>query len=88
MGDEADADWQEGLVEAGMEDMQRWIDEKMESVFRCPPRKQCQTAFRLRGRSFETVELDAAGKVIEPPPRCCYGTVLHAPNCKYWLTCT
>ena len=24
----------------------------------------------------------------QPVERCCYGAVLHAPNCKYWLTCT
>lgn len=25
---------------------------------------------------------------VAPVPRCCYGTVLHAPNCKYWCMVT
>jgi hypothetical protein len=53
-----------------------------------PVQKRPQTALRARGNGFEVVELDDAGNVVEPPPRCCYGTVLHAPNCKFWLTCT
>ncbi|MCK1669399.1 hypothetical protein [Bradyrhizobium sp. 153] len=35
-----------------------------------PAPAQRPTALRLRGRSFETVELDDAGNAIEPPPRC------------------
>lgn len=53
-----------------------------------PVRKLPQTALRARGNGFEVVELDDAGNIIEPPPRCCYGVVMHAPNCKFWLTCT
>lgn len=60
----------------------------MEAMMGGPPQKRPQTALRLRGNGFETVELDDAGNVVEPPPRCCYGTVIHAPNCKFWLTCT
>ncbi len=30
MGDEADADWQNGLVEWGIEDTERWVREKEE----------------------------------------------------------
>lgn len=49
-----------------------------------PPRPQRQTAIRLRGRTFETVELDDAGNVIEPV-RCTCGTmiVMHRPNCPF-----
>lgn len=53
-----------------------------------PAQKRSQTAMRARGSGFEVVELDDNGNVVEPPQRCCYGHVLHAPNCKYWLTCT
>lgn len=53
-----------------------------------PVRKQPQTALRARGNGFEVVQLNDDGKIIEPPPRCCYGTVLHAPNCKSWGVCT
>lgn len=60
----------------------------MEVAMGGPRQKPRQTALRARGNGFETVELDDAGNAIEYPPRCCYGTVLHAPNCKYWLTCT
>lgn len=28
MGDEADADWQDGLVEWGIEDTKRWMEEQ------------------------------------------------------------
>lgn len=44
------------------------------------------TALRWRYGSgwFEVVELDDN----EPPPPCCNGFPLHAPNCKYWETCT
>jgi hypothetical protein len=49
-----------------------------------PVRKQRQTALRLHGRSFETVELDDAGNVIEPI-RCICGSfaVIHRPNCPF-----
>jgi hypothetical protein len=48
-------------------------------------KKQRQTALRVRGSTFETIELDDDGKIIEPPAPCCrpWG-VLHAPNCKSW----
>lgn len=74
------------------DDIARAFGKKLEAAFfeamLGPTRKQPQTALRYHGGQFETVELDDAGNVIEPPPRCCYGTVLHAPNCRYWLTCT
>lgn len=56
----------------------------MEAMMGGPPRKQRQTALRLRGRSFETVELDDAGNIIEPL-RCSCGAwaVLHRPNCPF-----
>lgn len=86
MGEEADADWQDGLVEWGIEDAQRYFADKMEEAMRGgPPHKQRQTALRVRGRSFETVELDDAGKVIEPP-RCTCGSmiVVHRPKCPFY----
>ncbi len=64
------------------------IEAEMIAAIVGPVRKQPQTALRMRGNAFETVQLDDDGNVIEPPPRCCYGGALHAPNCKYWLTCT
>lgn len=44
-----------------------------------PPRKQRQTALRYRWGRFESVELDDAGKIIEPPARC--------PKCGPVLPC-
>lgn len=67
--------------------MQRLVKQMEQELFATitgPPQNRRQTALRARGNGFETVELDEAGNVIEPPPRCCYGTVLHAPNCKTW----
>lgn len=53
------------------EDISRRLTKKIESMLFdqiCGPvRKRPQTALRVRGRSFETVELDDAGNVIEPP---------------------
>ena len=89
MGDEADADWQDGLVEAGIEDTQRWLAERMDAALMkamcgSDPRKQRQMALRMRGRLFETVELDDSGNVIEPI-RCTCGSyaVLHWPKCPF-----
>lgn len=64
------------------------LEARMFAEITGPQRPQRQTALRLRGNRLETVELDAAGNIIEPPARCCHGTVLHAPNCKRWMTCT
>lgn len=54
-----------------------------------PPRKQRQTALRVRGRSFETVELDDDGKIIEPV-RCTCGSmiVFHRPQCPFYCLTT
>jgi hypothetical protein len=75
-----------------MDDMMQKLAKQMEehlfAVIAGPPVKQPQTALRARGNGYEVVELDDAGNIVEPPPRCCYGGVVHAPNCKYWLTCT
>lgn len=67
-----------------MQKLAKQMEEQLFATITGPPRKQRQTALRVRGRSFETVDLDDDGKVIEPPPRCCYGVGLHAPNCKSW----
>lgn len=57
-----------------MNDIERKLAKKLEDLFMAAvlgsPKKQPQTALRVRGRSFETVELDDDGNVIEPPPRC------------------
>jgi len=66
----------------------RLEDMFMEAAMGGPAKKQPQRAIRLRGNGFETVELDDAGNIVEPPPRCCYGAVLHAPNCKFWGVAT
>jgi len=84
MGEEADADWQAGLSEWGEEDARRWLADKMHDAMMKaltgPTRKPRQTALRARRRSFETVELDNAGNIIEPAPRC--------PRCGPILLCS
>lgn len=76
------------MISAAMERIAKRIEADLFAAICGPVRKQRQTALRVRGRSFEVVELDDDGNIIEPPPRCCYGSVLHAPNCKFWLNCT
>lgn len=71
-----------------MQKLAKQMEEQLFAAIVGPPRKQRQTALRVRGNGYETVELDDDGKIIEPPPRCCYGTVLHAPNCKTWGSLT
>lgn len=94
MGEEADADWQDGLVEAGIEDTHRWLADKMEAammdtMFGGWRQKPRQTVLRALGRGFETVELDDNGNVIEPV-RCICGhyAVMHNPRCPLALACT
>ncbi len=72
-----------------MNDIERKLAKRIEDLFMevalgGPAKKQPQRAIRLRGNGFETVDLDENGNVVEPPPPCCYGRVLHAPNCKSW----
>lgn len=94
MGDEADADWQDGLIEAGIEDTQRWLADRMDAALIdavCGGRshKPRQTALRARGRSFETVELDDNGKIIEPLRCTCGGMiVIHGPKCPFYCLTT
>lgn len=81
MDDEADKDWESDIIKQRMADAMAKIAEAM---IMGPPRKQRQTALRVRGRSFETVELDDDGKIIEPV-RCicgCYA-VIHWPPCPF-----
>jgi hypothetical protein len=53
------------------------------------PRKPRQTALRVRGRTFETVELDDAGKIIEPVRCTCGGMiVMHRPQCPFYCLTT
>lgn len=68
-----------------MQKLAKQMEEQLFATIAGPPQKQRQTALRVRGRSFETVELDDDGNVIKPPAPCCHGWgVLHAPNCKSW----
>jgi hypothetical protein len=74
-----------------MDDIERKFAERMEAMFMeammgGPQKKQPQRAIRLRYGRIESVELDGAGNVIEPAPRCCYGGALHEPNCVFWTT--
>lgn len=73
-------------AKAMMARLAKQMEEKlMEATIGGPRQKPRQTAMRVRGRSFETVELDDAGNIIEPPAPCCRSWgVLHAPNCKSW----
>jgi hypothetical protein len=76
-----------------MDDMMQKLAKQMEdhlfAAIAGPPRKQRQTALRVRGRGLETVELDDAGNVIEPL-RCTCGhySVIHRPNCPFAYACT
>lgn len=82
MGDESDADWQEGLVEWAREAMDRAMED---AIFGGRRPKQRQTALRVRGRGFETVELDDAGNIIEPL-RCTCGAIvvlMHRKGCPF-----
>jgi len=68
-----------------MQKLAKQMEEQLFSSIAGPPRKHRQTALRVRGHTFETVELDDDGKIIEPPAPCCRGWgILHAPNCKSW----
>lgn len=68
-----------------MQKLAKQMEEQLFAIIAGPQRKQRQTALRVRGRSFETVEIGDDGKIIEPPAPCCRGRgVLHAPNCKSW----
>lgn len=60
------------------------VDKMMAEAIGVPPAPNRTTVLRYVGGRFESREIDGDGKIIEPPPRCCYGTVLHAPNCKTW----
>lgn len=76
-----------------MEEIARRMAEKIEADLYAaicgPQRKQPQTVLRVRGRSFETVELDDAGNMIEPV-RCTCGhyAIIHHPRCPFWATIT
>lgn len=77
-----------------MTDLAKALAEKMEAamleaLMGGPAPKPRQTALRLRGRSFETVELDDAGNVIEPLRCTCGGfIVIHRPNCPFYCLTT
>ena len=52
MGDEADSDWESGLVEWGEEDTRRWEAEKLEAAARrmdARARSRRRRAAQLRG---------------------------------------
>jgi hypothetical protein len=61
----------------------------MEAILGGSPPKQRQTALRLRGNGFETVELDDSGNVIEPLRCTCGGMiVIHQPQCPFYCLTT
>lgn len=64
--------------------MNELVEKMMAEAIGFPPTPNKLTALRYVGGRFEAVEIDNDGKIIEPPPPCCYGGVLHAPNCKSW----
>lgn len=76
-----------------MSEFDQRLAKKLEDLFMAAvmgsPRKKRQTALRVRGNGFETVELDDAGNVIEPA-RCICGhySVMHRPNCPFAYACT
>ena len=55
-----------------------------------PVRKPPQTALRVTGSGgFETVELDDAGKVIEPLRCTCgHNAIIHRTGCPFWALVT
>jgi hypothetical protein len=74
-------------------DLAAWFAKRIEAELLAaiagPPRKQRPTALRLRGNSFETVEIDDAGNVIEPVRCTCGGfIVLHRPSCPFYFCTT
>lgn len=84
---------EEILAEVAPEEIERMrliMDREIEKALLGPsPHKQRQTALRIRGRSFETVELDDDGKIIEPV-RCTCGDmiVMHRPTCPFYCMTT
>ena len=77
------------MSEAIMQRLAKQIEAELFATIMGPPRKQRQTALRVRGRSFETVELDDDGKVIEPVRCACGGMiVIHRPNCPFYCVTT
>jgi hypothetical protein len=78
MGEEADADLEAGLIEWAAAELAANIEAMMNGP------KQRRTALRLRGRSFESVEIDDDGKIIEPVR--CNCAVVHMPNCPFYCT--
>lgn len=79
---------EEILAEVSPEDIQRvraCFDRALEqAIFGLEPKPR-QTALRVVGNGFETVELDDDGKIIEPV-RCTCGSyiVFHRPNCPFF----
>jgi len=60
------------------------VDKMIAEIAGPPPKPNQLRAIRYVHGRFESVEINDNGQIVEPPPRCCYGGVLHAPNCKYW----
>lgn len=64
--------------------MSELLDKMMAAAIGVPPAPNKMTCLCYVNGRFESREIGDDGKIIEPPQRCCYGTVLHAPNCKSW----
>jgi hypothetical protein len=63
---------------SAMIELREYLERQILEAF-CPPRQR-PTALAYRGGAFVTLQTDAAGNVIEPPPRC--------PKCGPFLLCS
>lgn len=84
---------EEVLAEVSPEEIERiraMMDREIEKMLLGPaPQKRRQTALRVRGTVYETVELDDDGKIIEPVRCTCGGMiVLHRPSCPFYCLTT
>ena len=72
-----------------MQRLAKQMEQQLFATIAGPPQNRRQTALRVRGQSFETVELDDNGNVIEPV-RCICGAyaIIHSPNCPFAYACT
>lgn len=72
-----------------MQKLAKQMEEQLFAAIIGLPRKQRQTALRVRGNGYETVELDDDGKIIEPLRCICGGAVYHMnPKCPFYCLTT
>lgn len=72
-----------------MQKLAKQMEQQLFATIAGPPQNRSQTALRVRGNGFETVELDEAGNVIEPV-RCTCGVyaIMHQPRCPFYCLTT